>query len=111
VGPSEADVKGIDVALEGLRQWRRQGGAFRLRRVSTHPPTRAERDLGLADEYHFSLSPERMPYVYRASDIFIGPSRPQEGFGLPVLEALATVEPSLLSDTPGHREIAEEAAW
>ena len=52
-----------------------------------------------------------MPFAYRASDVFVGPSRPQEGFGLPALEALACGVPVLLSDTPGHREIAGDAAW
>ena len=51
-----------------------------------------------------------MPFLYRASDLFIGPSRAEEGFGLPVLEALASGLPCLLSDTPGHREMAGEAA-
>jgi glycosyltransferase involved in cell wall biosynthesis len=111
VGPSDADVKGIDVALEGLRRWRAGGGSFRLRRVSTHPPGEAERALGLAEEYHRALAPERMPFAYRSSDLFIGPSLPHEGFGLPVLEALACGVPCLLSDTPGHREIAGDAAW
>ncbi|MFN2386866.1 MAG: glycosyltransferase family 4 protein, partial [Thermoanaerobaculia bacterium] len=110
VGPSDADVKGIGVALEGLRRWRADGGDFRLRRVSTHPPGEAERALDLAEEYHRTLAPERMPFAYRSSDLFIGPSMPHEGFGLPVLEALACGVPCLLSDTAGHREIAGEAA-
>ena len=111
VGPYAADVKGIGIALEGLLVWRRGGGQFRLRRISTHPPAEAERASGLVDEYHHTLAPDRMPHAYRASDLFIGPSRPEEGFGLPVLEALASGLPCLLSDTPGHREIAGEAAW
>lgn len=110
VGPYDADVKGIAVALQGLRAWRECGGVFRLRRVSTHPPGGEERSICPADEYHHPLSPERMPHVYRASDLFIGASRPEEGFGLPVLEALACGVACLLSDTPGHREIAGEAA-
>jgi glycosyltransferase involved in cell wall biosynthesis len=111
VGPYEADVKGIGIALEGLALWRSRGGKFRLRRVSTRPPGETERATGLVDEYHHTLAPDRMPYAYRASDVFIGPSRPEEGFGLPVLEALASGLPCLLSDTPGHREIAGDAAW
>ena len=110
VGPYGADVKGIAIALEGLALWRRHGGRFRLRRVSTHPPADGERASGLVDEYHHTLPPERMPYAYRASDLFIGPSRPEEGFGLPVLEALSSGLPCVLSDTPGHREIAGDAA-
>jgi glycosyltransferase involved in cell wall biosynthesis len=111
VGPYEADVKGIAIAFAGLAVWRRRGGRFRLRRVSPLPAGDAEKAWGLVDEYHHLLPPDRMPFVYRASDLFIGPSRPAEGFGLPVLEALACGVPCLLSDTPGHREIAGEAAW
>lgn len=111
VGQFEGVVKGIDIALEGLRLWRERGGQFRLCRVSTQPPTAAERASGLADEYHHGLDPSRMPFAYRAADLFIGPSRPEEGFGLPVLEALASGLPCLLSDTPTHREIAADAAW
>jgi len=111
VGQYEGEVKGVDVAMEGLRVWRSRGGKFRLRRVSTEPPTSIEEKIGLIDEYHQSLDPARMPWAYRESDAFIGPSRPEEGFGLPVLEALSTGVRCLLSDTPTHREIAGDAAW
>ncbi len=113
VGPYQADVKGIEIALTGLRLWRERGGVYRLRRVSTLPLGEEEREraAGLAGEYHHDLSPDRMPFAYRASDVFLGPARPAEGFGLPVVEALACGLPCLLSDTPGHREIAGEAAW
>lgn len=111
VGPFEADVKGIAIALAGLAVWRRRGGRFRLRRISPLPAGEAEKAWGLTDEYHHLLPPDRMPFAYRDSDLFIGPSRPAEGFGLPALEALACGLPCLLSDTPGHREIAGDAAW
>jgi len=110
VGQYDGVVKGIDIAMDGLRIWRLRGGQFRLRRVSTEPPTPEEEKSGLIDEYHLSLDPARMPWAYRDSEAFIGPSRPEEGFGLPVLEALASGLPCLLSDTPTHREIAGEAA-
>ena len=111
VGPLEIDFKGVDVALEGLARFRRRGGAFRLRRVSYFPPSEAERRMGIADEYHHGLAPDRMPYAYRSADAFIGASRVEEGFGLPSLEALACGVPALLSDVPGQREIADGAAW
>ena len=110
VGPYEADVKGIGVALAGLDLWRRRGGRFRLCRISPFPAGDEERSTGLVDEYHHSLAPERMPFAYRSSDVFIGPSRREEGFGLPALEALACGVPCLLSDTPAHREFAGAAA-
>jgi glycosyltransferase involved in cell wall biosynthesis len=111
VGPYEADVKGVGIGLEGLRIWRERGGVFRLRRVSTHPLSAEEQATSLPGEYHHDLSPRRMPYAYRASDVYLGPNRPEEGFGLPLLEALACGLPCLLSDTPGHREISGKAAW
>ena len=110
VGPLEIDLKGVDVALKGLQAFRRDGGRFRLRRVSYFPPGEAERGYGLADEYHHRLAPERMPFAYRASDVFIGAPRREEGFGLPSLEALACGIPTLLSDVPAQREIGGDAA-
>ncbi|HEY6066272.1 MAG TPA: glycosyltransferase, partial [Thermoanaerobaculia bacterium] len=111
VGPYEADVKGLAVALAGLSLWRRRGGSCRVRHVSPLPAGDEEKSWRVVDEYHHRIRPERMPFAYRASDVFIGPSRPEEGFGLPALEALATGLPCLLSDTPGHRELAGESAF
>jgi glycosyltransferase involved in cell wall biosynthesis len=109
VGPRESHSKGIDVALEGLRLWRERGGSFRLRRVSELPPAEAERRIFAADEFFVALPPERMPFAYRACDFFVSAARPEEGFGLPALEALACGLPCLLSDTPGQRELGQEA--
>ena len=103
-------MKGIAIALGGLALWRLRGGRFRVRRISTLPMSDAEKATAVVDEYHHRLSPERMPFAYRASDAFIGPSRREEGFGLPVVEALASGLPCLLSDTAGHREIAGDTA-
>ena len=110
VGPSEVDLKGIDVALDGLAIWRARGGAYRLRRIATTPMSPSEARRGLTDEYHHGLEPARMPHAYRSADVFVGPSRAEEGFGLPSLEALSCGVPTLLSDTPGHREMAGGAA-
>lgn len=110
VGPHGADVKGIAIGLAGLALFRERGGTFRLRRIAVEPPTPEESASPVIDDYHRALPPERMPFAYRASDVFLGPTRGEEGFGLPALEALACGVSCLLSDTPGNREIAGGAA-
>lgn len=110
VGPLEAEFKGIEIALRGLALARQRGARFHLRRISYSPGLEAERTLGVTDEYHDRIAPERMPFAYRASDAFVGASRVEEGFGLPSLEALSCGLPTLLSDVPGQREIGGEAA-
>ncbi len=50
-----------------------------------------------------------LPDWYRAAELFVYPSR-FEGFGLPVLEAMACGTPVLCSDIPALREIAADAA-
>ena len=111
VGPLEIDFKGVEIALGGIREFRKRGGRLKVRRVSYFPAGEPERQFGVADEFHHRLDPDRMPFAYRASDLFIGASRREEGFGLPSLEALACGIPALLSDVPGQKEIGGEAAW
>ncbi len=110
VGPFEADVKGIREALVALRALRSRGREFRLWRISTLPLGAEEEAFGLAPRYDTSLAPGQMSAAYRAADLLIAPCHREEGFGLPVLEALSSGLPVLLSDTPGHRHIAREAA-
>jgi len=111
VGPLEIDFKGVEIALAGIREYRRRGGRLKVRRVSYFPAGEPEEQFGVADEFHHRLDPERMPFAYRSSDLFVGASRRAEGFGLPSLEALACGIPALLSDVPGQKEIGGEAAW
>jgi len=110
VGVYEAEVKGIREVLEALAEVKAHGTEFKLRRVSVLPLSHEEHSVFPADKYHECLSPTRMVNVYCNSDLLIGPSHPEEGFGLPVLEALSSGLPVLLSDTPGHRHIARDAA-
>jgi len=109
-GIFEADVKGIREALEALAEVQSSGVRFVLHRVSPLPQSGAERNIFSAHKYFHRLLPYQMAQAYRDCDLLIGPSHPEEGFGLPVLEALSSGLPVLLSDTPGHRYIARDAA-
>ncbi len=55
------------------------------------------------------IEDEDMPYVYRAALAFIFPSK-HEGFGIPVIEAMACGTPTAVSDLPVLREVAETAS-
>jgi glycosyltransferase involved in cell wall biosynthesis len=110
VGPYEADVKGVPETLEALAAARARGASFRLHRISATPPPEEERVLGLSERHDVGLSPREMGAAYRSADLMIGPCHPEEGFGLPVLEALSSGLPVLLSDTPVHRHVARDAA-
>jgi glycosyltransferase involved in cell wall biosynthesis len=52
---------------------------------------------------------EELPDWYRAAELFIYPSR-FEGFGMPVLEAMACGTPVMCSAAPGVAEVAGDAA-
>lgn len=69
------------------------------------------RELGLEDEVIFPgfVPDEELPAVYSAADLFVFPSL-YEGFGLPVLEAMACGAPVITSNTSSLPEVAGEAA-
>ena len=52
---------------------------------------------------------DNLPLWYSAAEIFIYPSL-LEGFGLPVLEAMACGTPVICSDIPSLREVAGDSA-
>jgi glycosyltransferase involved in cell wall biosynthesis len=67
--------------------------------------------LNLNDVVHFPgfVPTESLPYWYQAAMAFVYPSL-FEGFGMPVIEAMACGVPVLCSDAPGVAEVAGEAA-
>lgn len=68
------------------------------------------RALGLEDEVTFAgfVADEDLPAVYSAADLFVFPSL-YEGFGLPVLEAMACGVPVITSNTSALPEVAGAA--
>lgn len=57
-----------------------------------------------------AVDEEDKPALYRLAKVFIFPSR-YEGFGLPVLEAMASGTPVVASDATSIPEITEESAY
>jgi glycosyltransferase involved in cell wall biosynthesis len=68
-------------------------------------------ELGLGGDVTFTgyVTPEEMPALYNAADLFVFPSL-YEGFGLPVIEAMACGVPVVASNLSAIPEVAGEAA-
>jgi glycosyltransferase involved in cell wall biosynthesis len=98
---AELRRRGVEqnLVVAGQRAWK-YGADFRL----------AE-DLGLKGHVVFTgyVMPEEMPALYNAADLFVFPSL-YEGFGLPVLEAMACGVPVVASNVSSIPEVAGDAA-
>jgi glycosyltransferase involved in cell wall biosynthesis len=67
--------------------------------------------LGLTGDVIFPgyVIPQELPWWYNAADLFVYPSR-FEGFGLPVLEAMACGTPVVTTNVASLPEVASDAA-
>ncbi|HEX2060201.1 MAG TPA: hypothetical protein VHK90_05635, partial [Thermoanaerobaculia bacterium] len=89
VGPAQADFKGIDIGYAAVQRARELGAEFDLVRVSQWLPDENE-PATLATEFHVALPTAEMVALFATADAFLGPSRAEEGFGLPAAEAMAS---------------------
>jgi glycosyltransferase involved in cell wall biosynthesis len=102
--------------LQAFAQLRRRGLAHKLV-VTGQRAWRCGNDFRLADELGLKgeviftgyVAPGEMPALYNAADLFVFPSL-YEGFGLPVLEAMACGVPVVASNVSSIPEVAGDAA-
>ncbi|MEM4301926.1 MAG: glycosyltransferase family 1 protein, partial [Candidatus Caldarchaeum sp.] len=89
----------IRLVVVGKKGWLYEGFFRRLR------------ELDLEERVHFTgyVPDEDLPALYSAADLFVFPSL-YEGFGLPVLEAMACGVPVVCSNTSSLPEVAGDAA-
>jgi glycosyltransferase involved in cell wall biosynthesis len=108
--PFEIDWKGVATALEAVKILRSDGFDLRLVRISQWPLVDAERALLEPDEFHCHLGPSEVARAVVAGDLLLAPSWEQEGFGLPVLEAMACGVPVVASRIAAFEAFASDAA-
>ena len=106
--------KRIDVLLDTFAAARRQHPRLRLVRVGgafTTEQRQRVHDLGLDGSIaELPLLDERtLAAVYRRAALLLQPSG-REGFGLPIIEAMACGTPVIASDIPALREVGGTAA-
>jgi glycosyltransferase involved in cell wall biosynthesis len=100
-GPSQVETKGIDVAYQAAMHARWYSGAFDIIRVSPYAPSREE-PLDEVAEFHVAINNEQMTRLMHSCDIYLAANRPDEGFGLPAAEALASSIPAVLTEIPSY---------
>jgi glycosyltransferase involved in cell wall biosynthesis len=107
--------KRIDVLLRILAAARAQLPNLRLVKAGgdlTADQQRLARALDLAEESIVTmpfLEPAVLAALYRRSALVLLPSE-SEGFGLPLIEAMACATPAIASDIPVLREVGADAA-
>jgi glycosyltransferase involved in cell wall biosynthesis len=106
--------KRIDVLLNTFAAVRRSHPSLHLVRVGgrfTPEQRRLARDLGVTGQISElpAIDERTLAAVYRRAALVVQPSA-REGFGLPVIEALACGTPVVASDIPALREVGAAAA-
>ena len=99
-GIFEAEVKDVPTALAAVVRLRAGGLRCRVLRFSTFPLSIAEREILSPDRYLRGVRPEELAREVRRCDLLLFASRPEEGFGLPLLEAMAAQVPAVASRIP-----------
>ena len=113
---SIAARKNLPRVLEAYAQLQEWSEAWKLvivgaRKWKSSPVFEAVKRLGLEDKVLFTgyVDEDDLPALYNGADLFVFPSL-YEGFGLPVLEAMACGTPVITSNCSSLPEVAGDAA-
>lgn len=109
-GIFESEVKGVRTALAAVARIREQGVPARLLRISAWELGDEERGVLPADRALCGVRPREVADALRRCDLLLMPSREQEGFGLPLLEAMASKVPAIASRIPSVTAYAGDGA-
>ena len=109
-GIFRAEVKDVPTGLHAVARLRAGGLRARLLRYSVLPLEPEEREMLAPDRYLCGVPPEEVARQLRRCDLLILSSREMEGFGLPVLEAMAAGVPVVASRIPSLEGFAGGAA-
>lgn len=106
-GIFEASVKGIEIALNIAKQLSERNLMFNLTRLSLIEQSDDERQLYEADAFIQSIPPHEVAKLLTKTDLVLFTSRKEEGFGLTMLEAMASGVPIVMTDIPSARELVK----
>lgn len=107
-GIFEAAVKGIETGLAAVAELRSRWPGLELVRASALPAGERERALAPASRFLHAVEPRAALLALRDCDLLLFPSRDAEGFGLPLLEAMALGVPAVASRIPSVEFMAGE---
>jgi len=107
VGPTDIGWKRVPDSLKTLKLLKSRMPGVRLVRVAQHPMREVERSFAVTDEYHTMIPPREMAKLYAQADALLITSDASEGFGLPVLEAMASGLPCVVTDIPAFRNFSQ----
>lgn len=106
--------KGVGIAIASLAKVRERVGDARLTVVGTGPMERSARQLvrklrlDEAVSFHGYVGRDRLPHYFGDAAAFCAPSLGGEGFGLVLLEAMASGVPVAASAIPGYSDVVED---